>query len=187
MKSHILGADSSPKKVIGHTGDLGSFISAYWVFPETESAVVVLTNSSSADGDSSNLIAQVLIQALFDLQPATDLVKVASEAVTEAKARWDQAVDAWTENRLADKAEGIERLHGDIHEYRFMYDSQNQRLVGARAQVLATLHQRLTRSDIRPPPLSRRQLVFSFRIPGQVPRIRNEKLRPQFENLHFRF
>lgn len=41
MKSHILGADSSPKKVIGHTGDLGSFISAYWVFPETESAVVV--------------------------------------------------------------------------------------------------------------------------------------------------
>ncbi|KAL2058640.1 hypothetical protein ABVK25_001368 [Lepraria finkii] len=123
MKPHILGADSSPKKVIGHTGDLGSFISAYWVFPETESAVVVLMSSSSADGDSSNIIVQVLMQTLFDLQPAIDFVKVAPEAVMEAKARWDQAVDTWTENRLADKAEGIERLHGDIYEYRFTYST----------------------------------------------------------------
>lgn len=124
------------------------------------------------------------MQTLFDLLPAIDSVKVAPEAVTEAKARWDQAVDAWTENRLADKAEGIERLHGDIYDYRFTYDSQNQRLVGARAQVLVTLHQRLTRSDIRPPPLSPRQLVFSSRIPGQVLGVGNVKLR---ENLHFRF
>lgn len=187
MKSYILVAGSFPKKVIGHTGDLGSFTSGYWVFPETESAVVVLTNSSSADGDSSNLIVQVLMQALFDLQPAIGFVKVASEAVTEAKAGWDRAVDACTENRLADKAEGIEHLHWNLHEYRFTYDSQSQRLIEARAQVLATLHQRLIRSDIRPPPLSPRQLVFPSKILGQVPGVGNGKLCPQLENFHFRF
>ena len=87
--------------MIGHTGDLGSFTSAYWGFPETESAIVVLTNSSSSDGDPSNIVTQVLMQALFDLKPVIDFVKVASEVVAEAREGWNRAVDAWTANRLS--------------------------------------------------------------------------------------
>jgi CubicO group peptidase (beta-lactamase class C family) len=56
--SYILGAESAPRAVIDHNGDLGSFTSAYWAFPETESAVVVMTNVSSVDGDPSNIVAQ---------------------------------------------------------------------------------------------------------------------------------
>ena len=87
--------------MIGHTSDLGSFKSAYWGFPETGSAIVALTNSSSSDGDPSNIVTQVLMQALFDLKPVIDFVKVASEVVAEAREGWNRAVDAWMANRLS--------------------------------------------------------------------------------------
>ena len=95
MRSYILGAESPPRKAIGHTGDLGYLLhNRVLDLPEIESAVVVLTNSSSVDGDPSNMVAQVLTQALFDLQPPIDLVKVASKVVMKAKASWNRVVDA---------------------------------------------------------------------------------------------
>lgn len=99
-RSYVMGADSAPRTVIGHTGDLGSFTSAYWVFPETESAVVVLTNANSANGDPSNIVAQVLIQALFDLQPKIDYTKVAAEIVLNAILQWESAVSEWDSHRI---------------------------------------------------------------------------------------
>ncbi|KAK0511174.1 hypothetical protein JMJ35_006726 [Cladonia borealis] len=47
MNSYTIGADSSSMLAVGHTGDLGSFTNAYWTFPETESAIIVMTNASS--------------------------------------------------------------------------------------------------------------------------------------------
>ena len=73
-----MGETSPPRAVIGHTGDLGSFTCVYWAFPDTESAVVV-TNASSVNGDSSNIVAQVLIQALFSLEQEIDLVSIAEQ------------------------------------------------------------------------------------------------------------
>lgn len=100
MKSYVMGAESTPRKVIGHTGDLGSYTSAHWTFPETESAVIVMSNASSTYGDPSNLVAQVLTQALFDLQPAVDYLKISSQVVALARSKWQRAVDAWTSRRL---------------------------------------------------------------------------------------
>ena len=99
MNSHTLGADSSPMVVVGHTGDLGSFTNAYWTFPETESAVIVMTNASSTYGDPSNIVAQVLIQALFEMQPAIDYEKLASGIVAKAKTKWQEVLDAWSAER----------------------------------------------------------------------------------------
>ena len=70
MNSYTIGAGSPPMLAVGHTGDLGSFTNAYWTFPRTESAVIVMTYASSTYGDPSNILAQVLIQALFDIQLA---------------------------------------------------------------------------------------------------------------------
>lgn len=94
-----MGKKSTPRKVIGHTGDIGSFTSAYWVFPETESAVVVLTNANSANGDPSNIVAQVLIQALFELQPPIDYVQKSAEIISNAKLQWETTVAEWTSHR----------------------------------------------------------------------------------------
>lgn len=99
-QSYVLGAKSDKRKVIGHTGDLGAFTSAYWVFPETKSAVVVLTNASSANGDPSHLVAQVLIQALFDLKPAINFTRVAADMFSNAQLQWQQTVKAWSSHRL---------------------------------------------------------------------------------------
>ncbi|KAL9609451.1 MAG: hypothetical protein Q9167_005780 [Letrouitia subvulpina] len=94
-KSYILGAESSPRPAIGHTGDLGGFLSAYWTFPETKSAVVVMCNSTPGNGDPSNIIAELLIQALVDLNPKIDLVEIAKQANKAAKSQWDDAVTEW--------------------------------------------------------------------------------------------
>ena len=101
MHSYTLGADSSPMVVIGHTGDLGSFTNTYWAFPETESAVIVMTNASSTYGDPSNIVAQALIQALFEMQPAINYEKLASGVVAKAKAKWQEVLDAWSAQRKA--------------------------------------------------------------------------------------
>lgn len=100
MKSYVLGAKSAPKAVIGHSGDLVSFTSAFWAFPETQSAVVVLTNASSVDGDPSNIVAQVLIQAMFALAPAIDFVDIAQKANAAARNTWNSAADSWNSARI---------------------------------------------------------------------------------------
>ena len=99
MNSYILGETSPPRAVIGHTGDLGSFTCAYWVFPDTESAVVVLTNASSVNGESSNIVAQVLIQALFALEPEIDFIRIAEQAKVAAQNIWRDTYVLWWSNR----------------------------------------------------------------------------------------
>ena len=97
--SYILGAESAPRAVLGRSGDLGGFTSAYWAFPETESAVVVMTNASSVDGDPSNIVAQALTQALFALTPEVDFVEIAVQATAAAKGRWQSTVHTWKSKR----------------------------------------------------------------------------------------
>ena len=99
MESYTLGADSSPMVVVGHTGDLGSFTNAYWTFPKTESAIIVMTNASSTYGDPSNIVAQVLMQALFEMKPAIDYENLASGVVAKAKAKWEEVLAAWRAKR----------------------------------------------------------------------------------------
>lgn len=97
---YCIGERSPPMAVVGHTGELGGFLSAYWTFPEEDSAVVVLCNSFQLNGDPTNIVAQLLAQTLFDLQPKVDFLAVAREVVTNAKARWDTVVHEWTSHRI---------------------------------------------------------------------------------------
>ncbi|CEL00838.1 hypothetical protein ASPCAL00433 [Aspergillus calidoustus] len=95
-----IGAASPPLTVVGHTGELGGFLSAYWTLSEEDSAVVVLCNSFQLNGDPTNIVAQLLIQTLFNLQPQVDFLSVAPEIVTNAKARWHTLVHEWTAHRI---------------------------------------------------------------------------------------
>ena len=87
MTNHTLGTESPPRRAVGHIGDYSSFTSAYWTSPSTGSVVVVLTNKSSADGDASHIVAQLLMEALFDLEPKHGFVYIARRAVDAAKER----------------------------------------------------------------------------------------------------
>ncbi|PLB34925.1 serine hydrolase domain-containing protein [Aspergillus candidus] len=70
---HMLGQESPQRLAIGHNGGVMGSLSAIWTFPETDSAVVALANGRSI-GDAADFTAQILIQALFDLQPKVDIV-----------------------------------------------------------------------------------------------------------------
>ena len=122
MNGYTLSADSSPIEVIGQGGDLESLTNAYWTFPETESAVIVMTNASSTYGYPSNILTQVLIQALFEMQPATDYEKLASGAVAKAKARWQEVLDAYG----AERRVGTHRR--EVKAYVGIYESTDLRM-----------------------------------------------------------
>jgi hypothetical protein len=102
IKTHYeIGAHSPKRAVVGHTGELGSFLSAYWTFPEDDSAVIVLCNSFQLNGDPTNIVAQLLTQALFDLRPKVDFLAVVREIVSNSRARWTTALTEWTSHRVS--------------------------------------------------------------------------------------
>ncbi|KAK3377551.1 hypothetical protein B0H63DRAFT_477413 [Podospora didyma] len=100
-QDYILSKDSKMRVASGRSGEYGGFLSAYWTFPEDDSSVVVLCNSYQINGDPTNIVAQLLVQALFDLKPAVDFVEVAKNIVQRAKRQWDTVISKWTSHRLA--------------------------------------------------------------------------------------
>ncbi|KAK3324481.1 penicillin-binding protein [Cercophora scortea] len=75
----ILGSGSPPRMAFYHQGAAFGYYSSIFLFPETRSAVVVLTNSSPLN-DAADWIAQVYVSALFGFQPGADYVKLARES-----------------------------------------------------------------------------------------------------------
>jgi CubicO group peptidase (beta-lactamase class C family) len=80
--NHIIGKESRPRLAFYHGGQITGYLSSVYLFPETDSAVIVLTNAQGA-GDCSDWIAQAIIQELFDLQPRIDF-----HNVVENNAKW---------------------------------------------------------------------------------------------------
>lgn len=100
---HILGKDADPFQMIGHTGGMRGSIFSVFTFPETQSAVVTMTNGRDF-GDASDFTAQLLIQALFDLKPPVNLMPWAKMEAELAASYFRENVERpWKENRcLAD-------------------------------------------------------------------------------------
>ena len=94
---HILGKDSNPVHTISHTGGSAGSICSVFTFPKTQSAVVTMTNGRIM-GDASDFAAQILIQALFDLRPAVDLVECAKLEAGLAAQKFDEVVERWEAN-----------------------------------------------------------------------------------------
>lgn len=71
QKLHIIGQLSRPRLALNHGEQVTGYLNTIYLFPESDSAVVVLTNAQSA-GDCSDLVAQMYAQALFDLHSKID-------------------------------------------------------------------------------------------------------------------
>ncbi|KAL4958565.1 beta-lactamase/transpeptidase-like protein [Aspergillus filifer] len=98
---HILGRDQAdrPIQMIGHTGGMIGSVFSVFTFPETQSAVVTMTNGRDL-GDSSDFTAQILIQALFDMTPKVDLTLWAKKEAELARSHYrKQYEQPWEENR----------------------------------------------------------------------------------------
>ncbi|KAA8648094.1 serine hydrolase domain-containing protein [Aspergillus tanneri] len=89
---YILGTRSKHMLTIGHNGVMRGSTAAVYTFPDTQSAVVVMANGLQC-GDASDYAAQIIIQALFNLQPPVDLLPL----VRMEKELWRE----WYPTRLA--------------------------------------------------------------------------------------
>ncbi|KAF9773379.1 hypothetical protein IL306_008834 [Fusarium sp. DS 682] len=96
---YTLGQHSKARRVIGHTGEYGGFLSVYWTFPDEEAAIVVLCNSFEINGDPTNIIAQLIAQELFEMKPKLDFTQITREITLNAQKRWTHLQRDWERNR----------------------------------------------------------------------------------------
>ncbi|KAE8374636.1 beta-lactamase/transpeptidase-like protein [Aspergillus bertholletiae] len=115
---YILGTKSDLMLTICHNGVMNGSTAALYTFPKTQSAVVVLSNGLHS-GDASDFRAQILIQALFNLQSYIDLLPlVRMEA--EIPHQWYETgfASPWRQSqRLTDKERRRELYLGDYYGF----------------------------------------------------------------------
>ncbi|KAF3064577.1 Protein flp [Daldinia childiae] len=99
-ESPVLGVKDKPLLMIYHQGSTVGYYSFVALFPDTNSAVVVLTNSIGLS-DAADWIARVVIQALFDFDDGQDYVALADEANNRTLAQYKQLDDKIAEMRTA--------------------------------------------------------------------------------------
>ncbi|KAL4863961.1 hypothetical protein BDV12DRAFT_176882 [Aspergillus spectabilis] len=121
---HILGTSdgnkAAPIQVVAHTGGMRGSLFSVFTFPETQSAVVTMTNGRDF-GDASDFTAQILIQALFDLKPEVDLSSWAKKEAELTAAYYREGIEQpWNENRRTNDPE--RELGGYVGDYRGFND-----------------------------------------------------------------
>ncbi|KAL4878092.1 beta-lactamase/transpeptidase-like protein [Aspergillus karnatakaensis] len=101
---HIMGMENPSFLMVGHTGGMSGSIATVWTFPETQSAVVAMTNGRDL-GDASDFAAQTLIQALFDLTPRVDFTSWAMKEAQLACNHFPNIIlKPWLEDRRPNEA-----------------------------------------------------------------------------------
>jgi CubicO group peptidase (beta-lactamase class C family) len=110
----IIGRESKSRLVYGHNGVNNGSTASLYTFPETHSAVVVLSNGCDV-GDASDTTSQILIQALFGLKPHIDLLPRLEKEVELCLRAYDDIVADWNKHR---DTSAVERSSDDyIGEY----------------------------------------------------------------------
>ena len=111
---YIIGRESKSRLVYGHNGVNNGSAASLYTFPETHSAVVVLSNGCDV-GDASDTASQILIQALFGLKPHIDLLPRLEKEVDLCLKAYDDIVTDWKKHR---DTSALERPSNDyIGEY----------------------------------------------------------------------
>ncbi|KAK2592216.1 hypothetical protein QQS21_010068 [Conoideocrella luteorostrata] len=85
----VMGVKEKPMLMIYHHGSTVGYHAFIGLFPDTNSAVVVLANSTDLS-DAADWIGRVLIQALFEFDDGHDYVALAKEANRRTLAQFDE-------------------------------------------------------------------------------------------------
>ncbi|KAJ6016556.1 hypothetical protein N7540_011147 [Penicillium herquei] len=96
----VINGNGPPQLAIAHWGDFGGCLSAFYTFPATRSAIIVMSNCNGAQGDPTDLIAQALCQSLFAMQPRINFEDYALQAAGNARVAWEGLVEDWVRNRV---------------------------------------------------------------------------------------
>jgi CubicO group peptidase (beta-lactamase class C family) len=100
-KPYIIGRNTPPHTVYGHNGIANGAVSTVYLIPESHSAVVVFSNAADA-GDASEVVAKILLQALFDLKPHIDLIPYIRDARDRRLKAHEDMISDWRRGRDPD-------------------------------------------------------------------------------------
>ena len=66
-----------------------------------------MVNSTPERGDPADLVAQMLTQELFDMQPRVDFEEYATKAANASKQLWPALVEEWASKRVKNTKHGL--------------------------------------------------------------------------------
>lgn len=101
-REDIICKNSGSRTLYGHNGITEGSVATTYLIPSSHSAIVVLSNAADA-GDASEATSQIMLQALFDLQPSVDLVAAVQLSRNERLERHEKMISTWQENRDVSK------------------------------------------------------------------------------------
>lgn len=94
----VIGKESQPRWVYGHSGLLNGVVATFYVLPESYSAVVVMSNAANP-GDALETASQMLLQAFFNLKPKVDLIRALRGSQQHFSKEYQKMVNDRTRNR----------------------------------------------------------------------------------------
>jgi len=98
INSNILGRDSPQQTMYKIAGIGFGGIGSVNLFPDTKSAVVVMSSGLNA-GDPSDFTAALMIQELFDLKARIEIMPMVRREIEVRLADWEKIVADWKEHR----------------------------------------------------------------------------------------
>lgn len=112
----VLGRGATPRLALYHQGATVGYFTSFYVFPETESAVIILTNSI-ANCDAADWIAQVMIQALFDDQQPVDFAAQTKKYTRTCLQAYTNMQDIVQQNRQSGPPpHSLDEYSGDYYD-----------------------------------------------------------------------
>ncbi|KAH9215717.1 beta-lactamase/transpeptidase-like protein [Leptodontidium sp. 2 PMI_412] len=91
---------SGKKRVWYHNGSLAAFLSCIHILPETNSAIVVLTNSI-AKNDAADWLAQLILEAFIDNPEKNNYKLIAKESADGLVNKWHAMTKQLSDDRVA--------------------------------------------------------------------------------------
>ncbi|MCJ1246225.1 hypothetical protein MMC30_003431 [Trapelia coarctata] len=88
-KMPVVGKGSKKRSVWHHNGSLVGFFSSVHILPDSDTAIIVLTNSL-ANNDCADWIGQLLLETVLDNSDKNDYVKLATESVAVYRSMWSE-------------------------------------------------------------------------------------------------
>lgn len=132
-KMPLLGTSSPHILSISHSGNVPGFTTSFYLFPDQQSAIVVLGNAISL-GDTPDMVAQQLTQSVLDLKPRVDLVAAAQQCTVEyvtwfqsMRQRWKDEQELGTPSIVSEELVGVYTLV-DIDYEIFVEEDENGKL-----------------------------------------------------------
>ena len=102
----VINSDGPSRLAIAHWGEFNGFFTAFYTFPATRSAVVVMAHSSPGRGDPADLVAQMPTQELFGMQTRVSFESYAVQAAATSRRLWPALVNEWALSREQDTKPG---------------------------------------------------------------------------------